>query len=141
MSVSGQLKGVLIPIIEEWWSNRQLGTIPAGNDYDRLGNAIANLLELPNLPADLREAIHNHLIGMFADKRILAPQWCRRLYAPLAELNQSSESLEPNATIEPANTDVIRSVDPFPTEPEGHPIEQSINGEASGEPFPEASTY
>ena len=141
MSVSGQLKGVLIPIIEEWWSNRQLGTIPTGNDYDRLGNAIANLLELPNLPADLRDAIHNHLIGMFADKRILAPQWCRRLYAPLAELNQSSESHEPNNAAEPANTDEMRVADPFPIQAEAHPIEHTINGEASGETFPEASPY
>jgi hypothetical protein len=92
MSVSGQLKEVFLPIIEEWWANRQKAPSLSGSDYERLGNTIADLLEMPNLPADLREAINNHLTKMFADRRILAPEWCRRLYPLLAELNKSDEA-------------------------------------------------
>ena len=141
MSVSGQLKGVLIPIIEEWWSNRQLGTVPIANDYDRLGNAIANLLELPNLPVDLREALQNHLTGMFGDKRILAPEWCRRLYSPLAELHASSQNLEHNRSVELDNPENVTIENQFSAQKDEQTISQTINGEASETTFQEAPSY
>src|SRR5262249_55620409 len=131
MSVSSQLKEVFIPIIEEWWSTRQFGAMPLGNDNDRLGTAIANLLELPNLPDDLREALSNHLTGMFGDKRILAPEWCRRLYPLLVELNKSTENLNASPAVVPEKTEERAIPDQFPTQADDQPIKQTINGEVS----------
>src|SRR5262249_20915010 len=131
MSVSGQLKEVFIPIIEEWWSTRHLGALPLGNDNDRLGSGIANLLELPNLPEDIREALSNHLTGMFGDKRILIPEWCRRLYPLLVELNKSTASHDASQAVEPEKTEESVITNQISFQDEDQPITHTINGEAS----------
>jgi hypothetical protein len=72
-------------------------TTPESRTY--LAHLIAELLSLPNLPADLHQAVSSHLNQQFNLVNILKPEYCRRLYpilAELAEMNANSASLAQN---------------------------------------------
>ncbi|HKX28192.1 MAG TPA: hypothetical protein VJ302_10890 [Blastocatellia bacterium] len=68
-----------------------------------LAHLIAEMLAMPNLPADLRQALSEHLNKQLSTVNILKPEFCRRLYpilAELAELNTYPEISAPVARTE-----------------------------------------
>ena len=59
-----------------------------------LAHLMAEMLGVQNLPADLKQAISNHLNSQLSLVNVLKPEYCRRLYPILLELAEMSNCAE-----------------------------------------------
>ena len=58
-----------------------------------LAHLISEMLSIEDLPADLRQALTNHLHSQLNQVNLLKPEYCRRLYPILLELSDLEEPL------------------------------------------------
>lgn len=78
-----------------------------------LAHLIAEMLSLPTLPSDLRQALADHLNKQLSLVNILKPEYCKRLYpilAELAELQASSQITIQPETNGAASSDSIAEI-------------------------------
>jgi hypothetical protein len=97
-----------------------MATVSTSESNTYLAHLIAEMIAMPNLPSDLRQALTEHLNRQLSMVNILKPEYCRRLYPILAELAELHAT--PDIT-----TSVVRSEVSAPLEANGAYASDSIS--------------